>query len=140
MRIGTARVKIGGILSVETEEPYRLKGYATRVMNSTLDKMKADKYAISVLLGIRDFYHRFGYAPVMANPNLFIKTDVQGFHLFSKNYRFNMLDNSAHSIYYPFNSRMGVQFCKALQPPKSATIRPDGKRKPSTLLRRRGWI
>ena len=75
MRIGTARVKIGGVLSVETEEPYRLKGYATRVMNSALDKMEADKYAISVLFGIRDFYHRFGYAPVMANSNLFMKTE-----------------------------------------------------------------
>ena len=75
MRIGTARVKIGGILSVRTEEPFRLRGYSTTVMNSALDKMKADRYSISVLLGIKDFYHRFGYAPVMANSNLFVKTE-----------------------------------------------------------------
>lgn len=74
MRIGTAKVKIGGILSVRTEEAYRLKGYSTRVMNSALDRMKAERYGISVLLGIKDFYHRFGYAPVMANSNLFVKT------------------------------------------------------------------
>ena len=66
MRIGSARVKTGGINTVRTEEPYRLKGYSTLVMNHALERMAREKYAMSMLLGIRDFYHRFGYAPIAA--------------------------------------------------------------------------
>jgi predicted acetyltransferase len=75
MRIGSARVKTGGINTVRTEEPHRLKGYSTLVMNHALARMAREKYAMSVLLGIPDFYHRFGYAPIMANTNLFVATE-----------------------------------------------------------------
>lgn len=75
MRIGRARIKVGGVLGVETDEKHRCKGYATRVMNSALDRMTRERYGMSVLHGIRDFYHRFGYAPVVPDSRLYIPTD-----------------------------------------------------------------
>jgi hypothetical protein len=73
MRIGSAREKTGGISQLETAEAHRHRGYATRVLNSALERMVREKYAMCMLHGIKDFYHRFGFAPVMAESKMYVQ-------------------------------------------------------------------
>jgi len=65
MRIGSSIVRMGGIAGVWTEEKHRLKGYASRVLNHSIEFMKEEGYDVSLLFGIPNFYHRFGYATVL---------------------------------------------------------------------------
>ena len=67
--IGVARVRVDGIGGVETEEEYRGRGYARRVMEAALARMggaentvSQDPAALSFLFGISNYYEKFGYA------------------------------------------------------------------------------
>jgi predicted acetyltransferase len=66
--IGVARVRVDGIGGVETEEEYRGRGYASRIMEAALTQMGGEKTmsqdpaALSFLFGIPNFYEKFGYA------------------------------------------------------------------------------
>jgi len=66
IRVGVATVRVDGIGGVETKPEHRLKGYASRVLRRAIEEMAAGDAAITMLYGIRDFYHRFGY--VTAGP------------------------------------------------------------------------
>jgi len=61
MRIGRSVVRVDGIGGVETHEQYRHKGYARRVLTEAVNKMKSGDAALSILWGIPNFYHRFGF-------------------------------------------------------------------------------
>ena len=65
MRFGSAQLKMGGIEGVNTKEEHRNKGYSRRVMEVTMTFMAENGYDVSMLFGIRDFYHKFGYATVI---------------------------------------------------------------------------
>lgn len=74
MRIGGSSVRIGGISSVETGEKYRGQGLATQVMEAALKLMQREAYHATILHGIPDFYHRFGYAVCMPEYELRLTT------------------------------------------------------------------
>ena len=61
MRIGKARVRMGGIGGVSTDPEYRKRGLMARTARAAIAAMRECGYDVSVLFGIRDFYHRFGY-------------------------------------------------------------------------------
>lgn len=61
-RLGGCEVHTGGIGNVRTPEEHRKKGYMRILMEDTLEYMKEEGYDISLLLGIPDFYHKYGYA------------------------------------------------------------------------------
>ncbi len=61
MRIGTARVRMAGIGGVSTDPEYRKRGFMARTARAAIEAMRECGYDVSVLFGIRDFYHRFGY-------------------------------------------------------------------------------
>ena len=61
MRIGSARVRVGGIGGVATHGDYRKKGLMATTAQATIESMRRYGYDMTVLFGIRDFYHRFGY-------------------------------------------------------------------------------
>lgn len=65
IRIGEARMKMGGIGNVTTVGPYRGRGYAALLMSDTMRFMKARGYHVSTLFGIADFYHRWGFSSVL---------------------------------------------------------------------------
>ena len=75
LRIGCAKVRIGGIGGVGTNEKHRLKGYASLVMDESTVFMADKNYDIGFLYGIQDFYHRFGYGVAFVSPVLSVKTD-----------------------------------------------------------------
>ncbi len=60
-RIGGAVIKMGGIGDVYTLPPYRKKNFTSMLMNDSIEYMRQNKFPLSLLFGIPNFYHRFGY-------------------------------------------------------------------------------
>ena len=69
-RVGAARLKTGGIGAVLTHADYRKQGLASRCLEACLAAMREQGYDFSVLFGIRDFYHRFGFTQAWTDPAL----------------------------------------------------------------------
>ncbi len=65
VRIGEARLKMGGFGCVTTAGPLRQKGYAARLMSDCMRYLYKHGYHVSTLFGIADFYHRWGFASVL---------------------------------------------------------------------------
>jgi predicted N-acetyltransferase YhbS len=61
MRVGSARVRVGGVGGVATDADYRKRGLMDRTARASMEAMRAQGYDVSLLFGIDDFYHRFGY-------------------------------------------------------------------------------
>lgn len=61
MRIGSARVRVGGIGAVTTHADYRKRGLMAQTTLAAIDAMRANGYDLSLLFGIDNFYLRFGY-------------------------------------------------------------------------------
>ena len=70
MRLYGAWVRMGGIANVVVQSQHRGKGYASRLMREAVSYMEREGYAVSILFGIPDFYHRFGYVPVTPEHNV----------------------------------------------------------------------
>ena len=75
MRFGSAQLKMGGICGVGTREEHRNKGYSRRVMEHTIAFMNENRYDVSVLFGIPNFYHKFGYATAI--PETYVEFDTK---------------------------------------------------------------
>ena len=67
MRIGEARLKVGGLGWVTTAPRYRHRGVCTQLLHGTLKYMYEHRCHVSMLFGIPNFYHRFGYATTLAS-------------------------------------------------------------------------
>ena len=74
MRIGESVVAMGGIGGVGTLPEFRRKGYSRQVMEAAIAVMEREKYAISFLHGIQEFYHRFGFITCMAEHEFSLDT------------------------------------------------------------------
>jgi hypothetical protein len=77
MRVAAAPgawVKMGGIGNVVTHPQHRGRGYAARLFGATVEWMRGERYAVSVLFGIPNFYYRFGYIPVLPEYELSLST------------------------------------------------------------------
>ena len=68
VRVGSAGLKMAGIAGVWTGKDYHRQGYASRVMWSAIEEMKSRRYDVSILFGIEDFYHQYGYSVCFASP------------------------------------------------------------------------
>ena len=75
MRFGAAHLKMGGICGVDTKEEHRNKGYSRRVMEHTLAYMTENGFDVSMLFGIPNFYHKFGYATAI--PETYVEFDTK---------------------------------------------------------------
>jgi len=62
LQIGEARLRMGGIGWVMTAADCRRQGVASRLLRDTMTFMRANRYHVSMLFGIPDFYQQFGYA------------------------------------------------------------------------------
>lgn len=84
MYIGKALLKMAGIAAVCTHPETRMKGYGRVLFDDTIDFMEREKYDISVLYGIPNYYHKYGYEVVMGRhlftvPNTELPTDMVRF-------------------------------------------------------------
>lgn len=64
LRVGSSQIKSGGFAGVCVKTPLRKKGIARSMIEFALKKLEDENYDISLLFGIPDFYHRFGFVPV----------------------------------------------------------------------------
>jgi predicted acetyltransferase len=67
IRIGEARLKMGGLGWVTTAGHHRHKGIARELIRDTLHYMHEQHYHVSMLFGIPNFYHRFGFVSTLAD-------------------------------------------------------------------------
>ncbi|HET7769015.1 MAG TPA: GNAT family N-acetyltransferase, partial [Chloroflexota bacterium] len=74
MRLAGAEVLMGGIWGVVTHPAHRGRGFGAQMMRATVGRLRAERFPISLLWGISDFYHRFGYAPVLPGYSLTVTT------------------------------------------------------------------
>jgi hypothetical protein len=75
MRIGLATVRVGGIGAVATHNDYRKRGYMVQTGRESLDAQRTAGYDLTMLFGIRDFYHRFGYVRAWADSSWVLRTE-----------------------------------------------------------------
>lgn len=73
-RIGGAVMPFGAIISVETEEKRRNRGYSRRVLEHSSEWMAANGYDCAFLFGIDNFYHRFGYTVCLPACRMEVRT------------------------------------------------------------------
>lgn len=74
LQIGEARLKMGGIGWVTTVPEYRRRGVASRLLRETMAFMKAQRYHVSMLFGIPDFYQQFGYVTSLVEHSVSLDT------------------------------------------------------------------
>lgn len=65
IRIGEARLKMGGFAAVTTDHVYRGRGYMAMLISDSMRYLKRHGYHVSALFGIAGFYHRWGFASVL---------------------------------------------------------------------------
>ena len=66
LRIGEARLKMGGIGWVTTADRHRNKGIARQLLQHSMQYLHDHSYHVSMLFGIPNFYHRFGFCTTLA--------------------------------------------------------------------------
>lgn len=74
MRIGSCEVFLGGIGGVHTHPDHRKRGYASIVMAESVAWMREQGYDVSVLFGIPDFYHRWGFVTTLSSTMIEVPT------------------------------------------------------------------
>jgi len=67
MRVGSGRVRCAGIGAVMTDGMYRKRGYMAETVRSCLDAAKDAGYDMTILFGLHNFYHKFGYVRAWAH-------------------------------------------------------------------------
>ena len=67
MRLGRAVLSVGGVAGVFTKPEHRMKGYSSRVLRRCVKVMTADGLDVSLLFGIPNYYHKFGYRTALAD-------------------------------------------------------------------------
>ena len=65
VRIGEARLRMGGFGWVSTAPRHRKQGVARTLICDALEYMRQHHYHVSMLFGIPNFYHRFGFATTL---------------------------------------------------------------------------
>ena len=85
MRFGTARLKLGGIAGVGTNEEHRNKGYSRRIMQDSTAFMTENGFDVAMLFGIPDFYPKFGYATAL--PETWMELDTEDVQAAVSTYR-----------------------------------------------------
>ncbi len=63
----TIRLKMGGFGWISTSGRHRHKGIARELIVDTLAYLQRQNYHVSMLFGIPNFYHRFGFATTLAD-------------------------------------------------------------------------
>lgn len=67
VRIGEARLKMGGLGWVAVDDQFRRQGVASAMINDALAYMRANNYHVSMLFGVVDIYHRYGFTTMLSD-------------------------------------------------------------------------
>jgi predicted acetyltransferase len=130
MRIGSAHVRLAGIGDVHTSWEHRLKGHMRALMEDSLDYMLDGGYDVSMLFGIRDFYHRFGYAVCLPEHKVVLQTrDAEEAGKCAPAYTVHpVAPEDMAAIVRLYNRSNAERTCSIVRDPASATTFPKGSR------------
>lgn len=67
IRIGEARLKMGGLGWVAVDEQFRRQGVASQLIKDAQAYMRAHNYHVSMLFGVVDIYHRYGFTTMLSD-------------------------------------------------------------------------
>ncbi|HHV54676.1 MAG TPA: GNAT family N-acetyltransferase [Firmicutes bacterium] len=67
-------LRMGGIGGVQTVPQLRRQGYARQMLSSAVQYMRENDYDVSVLFGIHNFYHRFGFVTSLIESRITVPT------------------------------------------------------------------
>ncbi len=67
IRIGEARLKMGGLGWISVDDQFRGQGVARSLLLDALAYMRAQNYHVSMLFGVVDFYHRYGFTTMLSD-------------------------------------------------------------------------
>lgn len=73
-RLGLARLRTAGVGYVATHGQFRKQGLMERTITATLEACRECGYDISLLFGINDFYHRFGFTRAYSETDYHVPT------------------------------------------------------------------
>lgn len=73
--VGHSQVDMGGIAGVGTDDEFRNQGLSRRVLQEAIRFMEQADFGLTMLYGIPDYYHKFGYAS--AGPHRGVKVSVR---------------------------------------------------------------
>jgi predicted acetyltransferase len=111
---------MGGIGGVWTEEAYRKRGFARRLLEAANDYMRDEGFDIASLFGISDFYERWGYVPAGPEYSLKVRVDnIKGAELrhrvvdFCEQHRLDVLRIYEHNNLH--------RICSVVRSPESWT-------------------
>lgn len=68
MQIGKAVIKVAGIGDVFTHPDFRKHSFTRMLMNNAIDYMAKNRFPLSMLYGIMNFYHKYGYIESVISP------------------------------------------------------------------------
>ena len=74
IRVGISTLEIGGIGGVCTLPEFRKQGFNEALLNHCLDQMKKLNLDLTMLGGIPNYYHRYGYVPIFPNYQFKVQT------------------------------------------------------------------
>lgn len=74
MQIGRARVRTGGIGAVATDGDFRKRGFMDATARASVEAMRVAGYDFTMLFGIDNFYHRFGYTRAWSDTTYVVRT------------------------------------------------------------------
>ncbi len=75
LRYGSVTLNVAGVGAVCTQLRYQGKGYSAALMRACMEAIQQRDVALALLNGIPDYYHRFGFTPVI--PGYTIEIAVQ---------------------------------------------------------------
>jgi predicted N-acetyltransferase YhbS len=74
--IGAARVPMGGLSAVCVDHAWRKQGIGAALMWDAVNHARAHGLPLLLLTGVPNYYHRFGYTPVLELTELFLDRQV----------------------------------------------------------------
>lgn len=74
MRIGSAAVRVAGVGVVATDDAFRRRGLMAQTGAAAMAAAREQGYDLSLLFGIDDFYHRFGYVRAWSSRTMTVET------------------------------------------------------------------
>ena len=72
IRLGEARLRMGGLGLMTTAPSFKRRGVSAALMRDALDYLVKQRYHVSVIFGLPEFFQRFGFAPVLAGYSILI--------------------------------------------------------------------
>ena len=74
MRIGQAQVRVAGVGAVATDGEFRKRGLMEQTANRAIKACADAGYDLTLLFGIPDFYHKFGYVRAWPEQTYYVQT------------------------------------------------------------------